>query len=148
MGRPWRSVTEQRQLTAYELTQLRPNVLGPKIKPWPQSDCATTLLAAPECRRFMTASFIKGLWSMTQLARSLEQVVALPVVDHTNLNGVFDIDLQWGSGTIDNPVSTLRVNEQAALLTAIREQMGLRLQTRSAPHDVIVIDAVSQTTPD
>ena len=84
---------------------------------------------------------------MTQLARSLEQVVALPVVDRTNLNGIFDIDLQWGSGTNDNPVSTLRVNEQAALLTAIREQMGLRLQTRRAPHDVIVIDAVSQTTP-
>jgi len=70
----------------------------------------------------MTASFIKGLWSMTQLARSLEQVLALPVVDHTNLNGVFDIDLQWGSGSIGYPVSTLGVNEQAALLTAIRRR--------------------------
>src|SRR4051812_18789192 len=135
---------EQRQLTVYEITEVRPSVLGPKIKASPQSDCATTLLAAPECRRFMTGFFIKGLWSITQLARSLEQVLALPVVDRTNLTGVFDIDLQWGTGSIGDPVSTLGVNEQAALLTAVREQLGLRLEPHRGPLEVLVIDHIER----
>jgi len=139
---------EQRPLEVYELTQSRPGALGPKIKPSPQTGCATALLAAPECRRFMTAFFIKGLWSIPQLARSLEQVLGLPVVDRSSLAGVFDIDLQWGTGEIGDPVSTLGVTEQAALLTAIREQLGLSVETRRVPHDVIVIDAVSPLTPD
>jgi uncharacterized protein (TIGR03435 family) len=55
--------------------------------------------------------------------------------------------MQWSTASIGDPVSILGVNEQAALLTAIREQLGLRLQmSRTSPH-VIVIDAVSPSTP-
>jgi uncharacterized protein (TIGR03435 family) len=138
---------EERRLTLYELTQSRPGVLGPKLKPSLQSDCAAAPLAAPQCRRFMTAFFIKGLWSMTQLARSLEQVMGAPVVDRSEMTGIFEIDLQWGTGNIGDAISTIGVDEQAALLTALREQLGLRLQTTRAPHEVIVVDAVSTLTP-
>jgi uncharacterized protein (TIGR03435 family) len=84
---------------------------------------------------------------MTQLARSLEQVMGAPVVDRTNMTGIFDIDLQWGSGNIGEALTTIGVDEQAALLTALREQLGLRLDTTRAPYDVIVVDAVSAPTP-
>jgi len=134
---------DKRQMTVYELTQPNANVLGPKLKRSPQDDCATRLLAAPECRRFMTAFFIKGLWSIPQLTRSLEQVLEFPVMDRTNMSGVYDLDLQWGTGNIGDPVSTLGVDGQAALVTAIREQLGLKLQTRRELQDVIVIDTVS-----
>lgn len=76
---------EERRLTVYALTQSSPGVLGPRIKPAPQTDCADAPPAAPQCRRFMTTFFIKGLWSMTQLARSLEQVMGAPVVDRSGI---------------------------------------------------------------
>jgi uncharacterized protein (TIGR03435 family) len=139
---------EQRPLRIYELTQSRPGVLGRKLQPSPQSGCAQAPPAAPQCRRFMTTFFIKGLWSMTQLARSLEQVMGTPVVDRSNLTGVFDVDLQWGNtGNFGEVISTLAVDEQAALLTALREQLGLKLDTARAPYEVIVVDAVSEPTP-
>ena len=140
---------EQRRLTVYELTQSSPGVLGPKLKPSPQTDCATAPPAAPQCRRFMTLFFIKGLWSMTQLARSLEPLMGAPVVDRSTMTGVFDIDLQWGTGNIASAqaISTIGVDEQSALLTALREQLGLRLNTPRAPYEVIVVDAVSAPTP-
>ena len=138
---------EERRLTVYALTQSSPGVLGPKIKPAPQTDCAEAPLAAPQCRRFMTTFFIKGLWSMTQLARSLEQVMGAPVVDRSGLTDVFDIDLQWGTGNIGEAISTIGVDEQSALLTAMREQLGLKLETTRAPYEVIVVDDVSAPTP-
>jgi bla regulator protein blaR1 len=138
---------EQRPLTIYELTQSSPGVFGPRLKSSPQDDCAALPLAVPQCRRFMTSFFIKGLWSMTQLARSLEQVMGAPVVDRSNMTGVFEIDLEWGTGNIGGAISTIGVDEQAALLTAIREQLGLRLNTTRAPYEVIVVDVVSAPTP-
>jgi uncharacterized protein (TIGR03435 family) len=141
---------EERRLTVCALTHSSPDVLGPKLKPSPQTDCAVAPLAAPQCRRFMTAFFIKGLWSMTQLARSLEQVMGAPVVDRSSMTGIFDIDLQWGTGKNVEPgqaLSTIGVDEQSALLTALREQLGLRLDTMRAPYEVIVVDAVSTPTP-
>ena len=95
----------------------------------------------------MTLFFIKGLYSMTQLARSLEQVMGAPVVDRSSLTGIFDIDLQWGTGEIGQAIATIGVDEQAALLTALREQLGLRLETTRAPYEVIVVDAVSPLSP-
>jgi len=141
---------EERRLTVYALTQSSPGVLGPKLKPSPQTDCAVAPPAAPQCRRFMTAFFIKGLWSMTQLARSLEQVMGAPVVDRSSMPDVFDIDLQWGTGKnieLGQTLSTIGVDEQSALLTALREQLGLRLDTTRAPYEGIVVDAVSTPTP-
>jgi uncharacterized protein (TIGR03435 family) len=139
---------EDRRLAVYELTGAKPGVLGPQLKPSPsQADCAVAPPAAPQCRRFMTTFFIKGLWSMAQLARSLEQVLGAPVVDRSGLSGVFEIDLQWGTGSIEGVITTIGVEQQAALLTAIRDQLGLRLATTRAPYPVIVIDEVSPPTP-
>jgi uncharacterized protein (TIGR03435 family) len=138
---------EERRLTLYELTQSSPGVLGPKLKPSPQTECVAAPLAAPQCRRFMTAFFIKGLWSMTQLARSLEQLMGAPVVDRSRMTGTFDIDLHWGTGNIGQAISTIGVDEQSALLTSLREQLGLKLNTTRAPYELIVVDAVSTPTP-
>jgi uncharacterized protein (TIGR03435 family) len=140
---------EQRRLTVYALTQASPGVLGAKLTPSAQTDCAVAPLAAAQCRRFMTAFFIKGLWSMPQLARSLEQVRGDPVVDHSGMTGIFDIDLQWGKNIEPGQaLSTIGVDEQSALLTALREQRGLRLETTRAPNEVIVVEAVSAPAPD
>jgi uncharacterized protein (TIGR03435 family) len=53
-----------------------------------------------------------------------------------------------GHGHIGDPMTTLDVAEQAELLNAIREQLGLKLQTSRAPYDVILIEAISPLRPD
>ena len=44
---------EQRRLTLYELTQSSAGVLGPRLKPSPQTDCAAAPLAAPRRRELV-----------------------------------------------------------------------------------------------
>ena len=139
---------EERPLRVYALTQASPGVLGPKLVPSTQTECAVAPLAAPQCRRYMTPFFIKGIYSMPQLARSLEQVLDLPVADRSNLTGVYDIDLQWGTGNISDPIATLGVNEQTALRGLLGEQLGLKLDVTRAPYEMIVVDAISTLTPD
>ena len=74
------------------------------------------------------------------------------VVDRTGLAGTFDIDLRWASepapartqGAMPAPpvASTAPV-----LFTALREQLGLELERTSGRVDVLVIDRVTQPTP-
>lgn len=65
-----------------------------------------------------------------------------PVLDMTGLKGVFDFTLDWtpdespsakAEGAIDAPKSP-------SLLTALQEQLGLKLQGRKAPIEILVVD--------
>lgn len=64
-----------------------------------------------------------------------------PVVDKTGLSGQFDITLEW------NPDLT-EPDARPVLFTAIREQLGLKLEPDTVPMDVLVIDSVDRPTPD
>jgi uncharacterized protein (TIGR03435 family) len=69
------------------------------------------------------------------------------VVDRTGLTGMFDIDLRW---TPDSPVTFGGQvvppfdGNAPSLFTAIREQLGLKLESTRAPVDVLVIDRVER----
>jgi uncharacterized protein (TIGR03435 family) len=73
--------------------------------------------------------------------------------DETGLDGRFDVDLQW---LPDNPVVNLRPLDAPALpvvdpngaplVTALREQLGLRLDPQRASSHVWVIDHVERPT--
>jgi uncharacterized protein (TIGR03435 family) len=80
------------------------------------------------------------------LAEALRSVVGQPVEDRTGLTGYYDFKLQWdplenlpannGDGGV--PVSTDRA--EASIFTAIQEQLGLRLEARKGPVEVLAID--------
>lgn len=93
------------------------------------------------------------------LAEVLSRYVDRPVVDRTNLKDVLDFDLTWT--TIENanadtpPGCHPSVLEMAkrpryektklscpSIFTAVREQLGLRLDPQLGPVEVLVIDAV------
>jgi uncharacterized protein (TIGR03435 family) len=57
--------------------------------------------------------------------------VDLPVLDVTGLKEFYNVKLEWVPG--DNPSGT-------TLLVALEEQLGLRLETRKAPIDMLVVD--------
>ena len=78
------------------------------------------------------------------------------VIDATGLKGSYDFGLLWEpaeysassavAGAIQ-PGSTTTESRKPSLFTAIQEQLGLKLEPRKAPVEVLVIDHVEQPSP-
>jgi uncharacterized protein (TIGR03435 family) len=89
--------------------------------------------------------------SMAQLAQWLGRRTGAPVVDNTGLSRVYDFTLTWdptsdrfdplASGAAE-PVATDPKNLPLAL--ALQEQLGLRLEARKVPVEMIVIDSAEK----
>ena len=67
-----------------------------------------------------------------------------PVVDKTELSGYYEVTLKYFNG----PPEARGVNDQPDVFTAVREQLGLRLDPQKAPVRVLVIDSIQLPTPD
>lgn len=80
---------------------------------------------------------------MSALARMLTVFVQRRVVDRTGLSGGFDFDLQFEAAA-NGPT----VDAAGNAITALQEQLGLKLESTKGPVDVLVIDRVSRPTPD
>ena len=104
----------------------------------------------------------KGAMTMTTLAHFLSRGLDRPVQDFTGLEGKYDIDLAWAPDPgIDRPSPSavsfiaataasgdtrteLPAAPTATLFTAIRESLGLKLEPRNAPVEMLVIDHVER----
>jgi uncharacterized protein (TIGR03435 family) len=81
-------------------------------------------------------------------------VTGRPLVDKTGLSGQFDITIEWNPEItrvpegVSNPPTLAELEARPALFTAVREQLGLRLEPDTAAIDVVVIDSVERPTPD
>jgi len=78
--------------------------------------------------------------SMQLLATLLSRFERQTVVDMTGLKGVFEMKLEWtpddGRPAELNGVAI----DGPSLFTAVQEQLGLRLESRKGPLDVLVVD--------
>ena len=77
---------------------------------------------------------------MIYLAGLLSNMVDRPVLDMTELRGVYDVDLEWSAdevigASVDGPPSLFRA----------LEDLGLRLESRKTPVDFYVIDHLERT---
>jgi uncharacterized protein (TIGR03435 family) len=78
--------------------------------------------------------------TLDMLCQILESDVHRPVVNRTELSGPFAIRLKWAS---DRELSTVAAEApDAPLLSAIQEQLGLKLEQIKTAVDVFVIDSV------
>jgi uncharacterized protein (TIGR03435 family) len=75
---------------------------------------------------------------LPEFAVRLSGGVGRTVVDKTGIKGRYWFQLEWEAGGQPGTASP-------ALLTAMQEQLGLRLEARIAPTDVLVIDHVEKT---
>lgn len=80
--------------------------------------------------------------SMQLLASMLSRLERQIVVDRTELKGLFEVHLKW---TPDNnspnaPNSETVPEAGLSLFKAIQEQLGLKLESRKSPLDILVID--------
>jgi uncharacterized protein (TIGR03435 family) len=80
----------------------------------------------------------KGV-SMAGLASLLAPIAGRPVVDRTGLTGDFDFQLRYAAD-LD------RESKFPSIFTAVREQLGLNLESTRAPIEVVVIDRVERPT--
>jgi uncharacterized protein (TIGR03435 family) len=86
---------------------------------------------------------LRARTSMTYIALSLVIEARRPVIDRTGLTGDFDVELTFA------PFNAPAADSTAPdLLTAVQEQLGLKLESTKALVDVLVIDHVERPTPD
>jgi len=117
---------EMRQLPAYGL------VVDPKGPKFHESEASTRpdMTGGPgqmKARRI----------SIAILAQSLSRLLDRPVLDLTGLTGRYDFELEWtpeGDTAGTGP----------SIFTAVQEQLGLRLETKTGPMEVLVIDHVEK----
>jgi len=76
----------------------------------------------------------------TMLAKVLADQLGRPVEDQTGIKQPFDFVLQWRPDT--DATAPQDNNDRPSIFTAIREQLGLRLNSRKSAVEAIVIDHV------
>jgi uncharacterized protein (TIGR03435 family) len=79
---------------------------------------------------------------MPKLADLLARVLGQPVTDATGLTGVFNFTLNWSpTGTAHPDDSTA---DGPSIFTALQEQLGLKLESRKGPVEVLVVDSMEK----
>ncbi len=119
---------EMKELTVYALVVGKN---GPKLKKVDPGEDDTT-----SRRGHLTAQKV----SMDRLARFLagpNVKLGRPVVDQTGLEGVYDFNLDW------TPEGTEPGNVPSIFI-ALQEQLGLRLEARKSPVEVLFVDHVER----
>ena len=85
--------------------------------------------------------------TMQELTSPLTQLMRRPVVDETGLTGEFDLDVLFQpeglAGTLVGPPPAA-VSDAPGLTTALQDELGLRLESRRGPLDVLVVDEVER----
>jgi uncharacterized protein (TIGR03435 family) len=165
---------ETRELPVYELVLARADGSpGPELRQ-PAIDCEALIRAGtqpprqpngpPPCGAMRgPARIIAGSIPMAQLANMLTFVLADAngpagqedarlVIDNTGLSGRFAFTLAWTPERIPEaapPPGIPPIDPNGPpLVTALQEQLGLRLQSARRVMEVVVIDSVEQPTPD
>jgi uncharacterized protein (TIGR03435 family) len=160
--------TEKRQVPVYALVRVKPGgPLGPKLRA-SDIDCDAIMAAivkegrlsppTPQGTRPCAARSGPGQLtataiSMAQLVGDLSRSAGRVVIDRTDLHGNFDLELTWTpdqvSASPPEAPQSIAINPNApSLFTAIREQLGLKLESTKSLMDILVIDRAEKPTPD
>jgi uncharacterized protein (TIGR03435 family) len=94
--------------------------------------------------------------SITTLALLLTQLTGRPVEDKTGLKGLYDFEIVIDVQTLMNMYAELGINvgplpplpEGPSLATQLQEDLGLKLDARRGPGEVLVIDSAERPSPD
>jgi uncharacterized protein (TIGR03435 family) len=79
--------------------------------------------------------------TMERFAEWLSRQMQRPVIDATSIKGAYDFTLKYSK---ENANRLAGLDTYPILTLAIQEQLGLRLEKRTAPVDVVVIDHIER----
>ena len=156
---------ETRELPIFALVRARSDgPLGPKLNP-SKVDC-TALLAknqsvapipqgGPNCgANTLPGRFTSNGLPLGPFISLLAPTVGRVVVDRTGLTGAWDLDVEFtpepvggvGPSGVPLPPAAPMSSDAPSLVTALQEQLGLKLEPTRGPVDVIVIESISRPT--
>ena len=142
---------EQREMAIHRLVLDRSDGrLGPNlVKLTDTLDCTA---AGKQTNPFRPAAgtlttMASGCGPMSRVAESTEREVGTIVQDHTGLTGEWFFRVNYVQ-TRNPPPGATPNPDAAPLSTAIREQLGLRLEATRGAVDLFVIESVQPPTPD
>ena len=75
----------------------------------------------------------RGGAKVAMLASVLGNILSYPVTDQTGLNGYYDIQLKYSPDETDR---------EAAIFSAVEQQLGLKLVGKTGPLEVLVVDRI------
>lgn len=83
------------------------------------------------------------------LARQLSMQLGTPVLDNTGLKGDYNFSLQWAADQASQasdkaPEIAADEASRASLISAVQEQLGLKLEPQNQPMQVLVIEHVDK----
>jgi uncharacterized protein (TIGR03435 family) len=134
---------ETREGAVYDLVVAKN---GSKLQPTKESDNSGTSSGRNPDTGLLT---LKGTRRSTEeVAADLSSRLGRPVFDKTGLTGKYDFEISWA------PDLTSAAGADAAtpaisgpsLVTAIQEQLGLRLESTKGPVGILVIDSAEKPT--
>lgn len=143
--------TETREIDVFALVPNRADKkLGPNVKPW-SGTCASGKAprpddpAMPRCTgAFRPPGLVLEGVTMIPVAEMLStqrRLLGMIVQDRTDLTGPYNIELEFDFATANQPDYT-----GPSIFTALKEQLGLKLEASKGPLQVIVVESAS--TPD
>jgi uncharacterized protein (TIGR03435 family) len=157
---------ETRELSAYNLVVAKPGKMvlsrdqspvNPQTTPPPRFDSSTPSPRGTLQVRMSNSpagplsTLVATAIPLTSLVEFLQSQTGRAVLDKTALSGFFDIQLQFtpenlASGPSTTPPTNVPAPEPSgrSLLTAIQDELGLKLEPTKAPVQVIVVDSVQR----
>jgi uncharacterized protein (TIGR03435 family) len=128
---------EVRRLPIYALTRVRADgTLGPSIRqvekctPDPTQTSLGYGRTVIQCRPWLSGFVTRGL--------------DRPVEDRTGLAGFVDLQLDWSPDLTASPAAATAEAGAVSLFTALREQLGLKLEPVVGDVEVLVIERVER----
>jgi uncharacterized protein (TIGR03435 family) len=123
---------ETREIPVYALVVAKG---GPKLKPKADGEVSGMNTKSGRGTSQVTATAT----TLDVLAKYVGNRVGRIVVDKTGLGDSYDFTLAWAPNTVPD-------SADPSLVTALHEQLGLRLESQKAPVEVLVIDSISRPT--
>jgi uncharacterized protein (TIGR03435 family) len=118
---------EQREFQHYELVVGKN---GPKMK-------ESTVGPGEATGAARLDGITSNRMQMNKLAMLLSRMTRMPVLDKTGLDGFYQFDLRYANEAVPE-------GENPSIFTAVQEQLGLKLESRKGPVEVLVVDRAQQ----
>jgi uncharacterized protein (TIGR03435 family) len=135
---------ETRDLDGFELSRVNASQLGPQIQV-SRVKCSVEerikgqSTSGSLCGVAFTAGNLKaGAITMAELCEWLDTQVGGILVDRTGAGGEYDLTLMW--------TPDLSASDTPSIFTALREQLGLKVERKKIPTEVLVYDSAERPT--
>lgn len=131
---------EQRELPVYEMVVAKG---GPKLK---QPGETRLITLTPDgafglgTKDGVTMIHLIGRGSLDVLAARLSRQADRLIVNRTGLTGEYDIDVRWSADASAPSTGDGAADPGISLAAAMESQLGLKLQPKKAPVEVMIVD--------